>query len=512
MTDDEKPDLKEYDKTLVSADGSPLKVLGKTTLNIQIGKKLVQHPTLVAEIADEGLLGTDFMRRHGMVIDFADNKLICKGETIEARCCTVGTERACRVIIAETTSIPPGSRMILQGKSTKPLANGTWLTEPLSHTPGQKPVILAKTIVKTCGTKLPVEVMNPTEDTVTLYKFTNLGILSRVHEPDVLCSIDEVEKDETPDRVKTKLTPEVEKILEDVQIEVDEQQKSQIRELLEDNVEVFATAENPYGHTDLVQHDIITTTEIPIKQAVRRPPFHMKEAANKEVSKMLDAGIIEPSNSPWASPVVLVKKKDGTLRYCIDYRKLNSVTQKDSYPLPRIDDSLDSLGNAKYFSTLDLASGYWQIGLSEKAKLKSAFCSTSGLYQFRVMPFGLTNAPATFQRLMERVLAGLQWNICLVYIDDIIIFSRTVDEHIQQLQTVFDRLKHAKLKLKPKKCHLFQKKVQYLGHVVSEAGIETDPDKISAVKDWPRPQTVTDVRSFIGLCSYYRRFIPEFAT
>ena len=222
--------------------------------------------------------------------------------------------------------------------------------------------------------------------------------------------------------------------------------------------------------------------------------------------------MIEPSNSPWASPVVLVQKKDGSLRYCIDYRKLNAVTRKDSYPLPRIDDSLDTLKNAKYFTTLDLASGYWQIELTDDAKEKSAFCTTSGLYQFRVMPFGLTNAPATFQRLMERVLAGLQWRICLVYIDDIIIFSATVDDHLQQLDEVFGRLKAAGLKLKPKKCHLFQQKVQYLGHIVSEEGIATDPEKTESIRKWHRPSNVTELRSFLGLCSYYRRFVPEFAS
>ena len=227
---------------------------------------------------------------------------------------------------------------------------------------------------------------------------------------------------------------------------------------------------------------------------------------------MLDQGVIEPSDSPWASPVVLVRKKDGSLRYCIDYRRLNSVTIKDSYPLPRIDESLDSLSNTKYFSTLDLASGYWQIGLDEDAKRKSAFCTTSGLFQFKVMPFGLTNAPATFQRLMERVLAGLQWQICLVYIDDVIIFSQTFEEHLNHLSIVFQRLKEAGLKLKPKKCFLFQKSVKYLGHVVSREGISTDPDKTKAVRDWPNPQDVTDVKKFLGLCSYYRRFVPNFAT
>ena len=156
---------------------------------------------------------------------------------------------------------------------------------------------------------------------------------------------------------------------------------------------------------------------------------------------MLEQDVIEPSDSPWASPVVLVRKKDGSLRYCIDYRKLNDVTIKDSYPLPRIDESLDSLSHTKYFSTLDLASGYWQIGLVVDARKKSEFCTTSGLYQFKVMPFGLTNAPATFQRLMERILAGLQWQICLVYIDDVIIFSRTFDDHVQHLSVIFERLR-----------------------------------------------------------------------
>ena len=217
--------------------------------------------------------------------------------------------------------------------------------------------------------------------------------------------------------------------------------------------------------------------------------------------------MIEKSTSPWASPIVLVKKKDGSTRFCIDYRRVNEVTIKDAYPLPRIEDTFDALHGAVWFSTLDLASGYWQVELDDEAKEKSAFAVSGGLYQWKVMPFGLCNAPATFERLMERILTGLHWEILLVYLDNVIIYGKTFDEELQRLQTVFQRLRESKLKLKPKKCHLFQKKVAYLGHVVSAEGVATDPEKIEAVKCWPVPGNQTGVRSFLGLASYYRRFI-----
>ena len=313
-------------------------------------------------------------------------------------------------------------------------------------------------------------------------------------------------------RTLPPLKPELQTLVDDVQAPVNAQERDQLVQLLHRNQDVFATKDQPLGRTDLVLHDINTGDAAPIKQRVRRPPIHQKDQAQAEVDRMLAEKVITPSQSPWASPVVLVRKKDGTVRYCVDYRQLNAVTRKDSYPLPRIDDSLESLGKARYFSTLDLASGYWQVGLTEAAKEKSAFCTTSGLYQFNVMPFGLANAPATFQRLMERVLTGLQWEVCLVYLDDVIVFSSTMDEHLSRLAQVFDKFRAAGLKLKPSKCHLLQRQVQYLGHVVSQDGIQTDPEKTRAVEEWPIPRSVGDVRSFMGLCSYYRRFVPDFST
>ena len=214
-------------------------------------------------------------------------------------------------------------------------------------------------------------------------------------------------------------------------------------------------------------------------------------------------GVIEPSNSPWASPIVLVKKKDGSTRFYVDYRKLNSVTRKDSYPLPRIDDTLEALSGATWFSTLDLKSGYWQVEVHPSDRDKTAFSTGKGLWQFRVMPFGLCNAPATFERLMEKVLAGLPLTVCLIYLDDILVPGRTFDDQIRSLWLVLLRLREAKLKLSPKKCTLFQREVKFLGHIVSKAGVSTDPEKLQAVRAWPRPSNVSEVRRFLGLCSYY---------
>ena len=199
----------------------------------------------------------------------------------------------------------------------------------------------------------------------------------------------------------------------------------------------------------------------------------------------------------WNLPEVcglLARKKDGGVRFCVDYRQLNHVTKLDEFPLPRIDDTLDQLAGAKYFTTLDLAAGYWQVEMETTSKEKTAFSTYSGLYEFRKMPFGLANAPATFQRLMENVLAGLAREGCLVYLDDILVIGKTLEEHNENLRMVLDRLKEAGLRLKPPKCHFAQLEVEYLGHVVSAGGVQTDPKKLRAVENFQTPVDVKTVR------------------
>ena len=230
---------------------------------------------------------------------------------------------------------------------------------------------------------------------------------------------------------------------------------------------------------------------------------------------MKEQGIIQESNSQWASNVVLVKKKDSTWRMCVDYRRLNMKTKNtDPYMLPRIDETLDRLSKATYFSTLDLLSGYHQVELSPESKSKTAFIvprMSPNHWEYRMMPFGLSGAPRTFQRLIDRLLRGLEYEIAMAYLDDIIVFSMTVAQMIQRLKTVFQRLRDAGLKLKAKKCTLFQRETVYLGHVISAEGVSCDPEKVKAVQSWLPPKTVKQVRAFLGTVGYYKRFIKGYA-
>lgn len=292
---------------------------------------------------------------------------------------------------------------------------------------------------------------------------------------------------------------------------LDAEQQRKLWTLLVENKSVFSSSSADLGRTSRHEHRIDTGEASPIKQTPRRLPYARRDEAEKLVREMLEQGVIKPSESPWCSPVVLVKKKDGKLRFCVDYRRLNEVTKKDSYPLPRIDLILEALAGSEWFATLDLQSGYWQVELEETAREKTAFSFGQGLYEFNVMPFGLCNAPATFQRLMERVLSNIPYATCLVYLDDVLVHAKTFEELLDKLKLVFGRLQAAGLKLSPTKCDLCQKSVKYLGHVISTTGISPDPEKVVAVSDWPTPRSQRDVRSFIGLCGYYRRFICDFS-
>ncbi|KAL6743631.1 hypothetical protein Aduo_016651 [Ancylostoma duodenale] len=285
----------------------------------------------------------------------------------------------------------------------------------------------------------------------------------------------------------------------------------ELQKLLEEFHDIFAVTDQELTQTDLVEHDIDTGSCKPIKQKVRPIPQGLRKQLKEMLEDLEKRSIIRKSSSDWASPIVLVQKKDKTIRLCVDYRALNKETRQDAYPLPTIDTVLQSLGGKKYFSTLDMASGYWQVKLSKDAQRKSAFITPEGLYEFLVLPFGLCTSPAVFQRLMDAVLKDLLGEEVFVYIDDILIATDTEERHMELLRKVFQAFRKTNLRLKPQKCLLAEKSVAYLGHILDQNGVNMDPDKVSKIVSYPRPTALNELRTFLGMCGYYRKFVLNFA-
>ncbi|KAJ8385356.1 hypothetical protein AAFF_G00189770 [Aldrovandia affinis] len=286
---------------------------------------------------------------------------------------------------------------------------------------------------------------------------------------------------------------------------LDPTQQQQLQQLLWENADSLTARDEDCKRTGLVQHSIDTGPAPPIRLRPYQLTLAKPQAAEEQIRNMVAARVIEPSDSPWAAPAVLVKKKDDSWRFCMDYQRLNAVTRKDSYPLPRIDNVFDCISGSKWFSSLDLRSGYWQVELAPDARHKTTFTIGQGLWQFCVMPFRLCNTPVTFERLMERVLSQVPKRHCIVYLDDLLVHTSDFEGAPCHLRKVFAAIHQAGLRLNPKKCQLFRRETAFLGHVVSAGGVATDPAKIAAVHDWPPPTNVSNLWSFLGLASYYHR-------
>ena len=285
---------------------------------------------------------------------------------------------------------------------------------------------------------------------------------------------------------------------------------ARFQKLIEANAGVFSVSGEPNGECGVTTMSI-TTTGRPISQKAYRTPLHKRRLVEDCVQEMLADGVIRPSCSPWASPITLVPKASGETRFCVDYRRINAVTLRDQYPLPLIDDIFDHVAGCAVYSTLDLRAGYHQIKMTEEDIPKTAFRCHLGLFEYTRMPFGLANAPAVFQRTMDTVLAGLLGKCVFVYLDDLCVYSSSLDLHERHLQAVFDRLEEAGLRLKPSKCHFALPEVRLLGHIISRAGKRPDPEKTAAIATLPPPTTLREVRSSLGSTSYYRVCIPDYA-
>lgn len=313
---------------------------------------------------------------------------------------------------------------------------------------------------------------------------------------------------QTPDtRNLTKLTENDLNIDEHISPE----QREQLLQLINENRSCFAMTLEELGCAKNAKMSIKLLSEKPIFYRPYRMAHTEREEVKKMIAKLQDAGIIRDSDSPYASPILLVKKPNGEKRLCIDFRKLNAITEKDRHPLPLIDDQIDQLRGYKYFTTLDLYSGYYQVEMEENSKEKTAFVTCYGQYEFNRMPFGLTNAPSVFQRLINRVLGTLRGTSAMAYLDDILCPGRTFEEGLKNLKDVFKVLEENKLTLNPKKCFFFKNVINYLGFEINEEGVRPGFDKIKAVKEFPVPKNIHNIRQFLGLTGFFRRFVEKYA-
>ncbi|CAG2203350.1 Transposon Ty3-G Gag-Pol polyprotein,Retrovirus-related Pol polyprotein from transposon opus,Retrovirus-related Pol polyprotein from transposon 297,Retrovirus-related Pol polyprotein from transposon 17.6,Transposon Ty3-I Gag-Pol polyprotein [Mytilus edulis] len=462
-------------KHIVSATGQPLNITGILECEISVNSEVSVHNMYVVEnLLYDAIIGTDIMKQIGIVIDMKDEAAYWNNMYVRfigsSDQNSVASSSLYGVNLIQTVDIPARSEMICFGRVNGDVNGMIGIIEPKSQLTSKYSVIPARVLTKD----------------------TNIGTFEEIN-----TVLDEgYDSDIVPtSNVVNSLCEGIsEERMQDVQVDWDQLTKleqGQLRELLNEFSDIFAKSDSDLGKTNLVSHSIDTQGHGAVKQRPYRVPFSQREEIRTQIQDMLDRDIIRPSHSCWASPVILVRKKDNTQRFCVDFRKLNTLTKKDVYPLPRIDDMVEAFRNSKYFSVMDVAQGYFQVPVDEKDKEKTAFVTAEGLYEFNCMPYGVCNGPSTFQRLMDLLLAGIQWKSALVYIDDLIVFSSSFDEHLCRLREVFGRLRNANLKLKKKKCAFMKSEVSFLGHIVSADGIKADPGKVEAVDKFPTPRNFT---------------------
>ena len=497
-------DLGQQKVNLQAVNGNKLQVDGCAIIKFKLGGRKFQHTFYVVDGLNRNvILGRDWIIDNKVVLYFNELRSMKIGQVYVPLEEDIHISALVRA--ASTVVIKPHTAVVCKAKTSGVLhSEGKQLCQIsptdrgyLSMEPGLQ---LQKSVVEVkAGRTFAALISNRTSRTFRVKRGSVIGKLERLKEENIVNSVRETGEE------KGKAGDDW---LDDLSVPGDFE--SGVKKLVTENRDLFAQTDAELGHTDTVKMKLDTGEHPPIKMKPYRTPLNKRAVIDNAVDEMLEAGIIRRSRSPWSFPVVVVDKKDGSKRFCVDFRQLNKITKPISYPLPVIDEILARLGKAKYFTTLDLKSGYWQVLMDERDREKTAFACHRGLFEFLVMPFGLSGAPPVFMELMNIVLEGLE-DFAIPYLDDIIIFSASPDEHLSHLRAVFNKIREHGLKMKLKKCNFFQTETKYLGFTINGEGIQPDPEKVEAIREMAAPSNVREVRGFIGTCSYYRRFIPNFS-
>ena len=508
--------LQNSTKSLKAANGLPIKVKGVIRVPLKVGEKCYEHEFHVLENSEtECLLGLDFLEVNKCDPLFSRMELRLDpthSVSMYHKKFEYYANTVFRVVATENTLVPAGHTKVLPAhipQWKRPPTTLHAIFEPQDRFSPTEDISAPNILFNFSDEVIPIAIENKTAMDKTIYKNTTLGF-------------SEIVSDETLQNARNpQEAPPVKQLnkydLRNVTTSIDKNLPSSIQKQFNDLIyeykDIFSKNEWDLGKCDAIAHSIeVYPGSKPVKLPNRRLPIHYKRDLQQKVDVFLEKDLIAPCHSPYSAPAMLVPKKEkGKLRLVIDYRLLNKQTIKTSWPIPSIEEIFDTLEDSAYFTTIDMSWGFYQVPMEPDSQKYTAFSTPFGSFKWLRMPMGLTGSPGTFQNLMEKVLVGLTWKTCVPYLDDCIIFSRTPEEHISRLREIFQRFRDANLKVNPAKCNFFRNQVQFLGHIVSKDGLQADPEKVAAVKNFPTPKTHTDAKSFLGLASYYRRYVPNFA-
>ena len=500
--------MKDDDDVLRDASDNPMDILGTANVNVQIcgtGKQFSHTFYILNQRSYRNvIMGRDLMKKFKQVtFDFENNLIVLDNCRIRG---VAPPQRKVFVRVAEKLTIPARSESVAVVTANKDFAFVTSNFKP-QKLPGQPNIYVSKAMVTpNIEGKFIITLLNTGNTPVLLQ---NRKVVGSLNSPDEIIASVDMSNLQNSSTSKQNIEAVMDEMV--TKTNLSSSQKQELFALLTEYSDIFAADPKKPSLTDLVDHKITVETRNPVYMKPRRVPLAWEKEVDEQVKEMYKNNIIRKSCSPWNAPILLVKKKDQSVRFVCDFRALNDITKKDTYPLPQIKDVIDKMQGMKFWTTLDAASAYWSIPMAEEDKEKTAFSVPRGKFEFNVMTFGLCNAGASYQRMMDMVLSGISPGRALAYVDDIVVFSPTFSEHLSALKEVFERLRNAKISLKLSKCVFAASEVEYLGFVLSEKGVRPQSRLTEAIQNFATPKNKKEVKRFLGLSGFYREFIRGFA-
>lgn len=508
-------------KVLIAANNQPLRTLGKVTVTVKIGNfNTLKEFSIKRNLAYPCILGNDFNKKYNIDINFKNNQFSVENHV--SNDCEISHnkqvanqdslwnplsindihKRPIWALLTDDVSLKPKESRVINIRVKSKLNKTLLLCEPNEGYCKTHHLLVNNTVYKG---RFPrkIYVQNLSYTPIRLFKGDKIASVHTVQRVNTLSSLNTEEKSTAP----------VKHTVKDLNINpnLPQNERENLEQILEQFMDCFAWGIEDITQTNVAELTIDVQGHPPISQPPYRVSMAERQIIKNQCKEMLEHGIIEHSNSNWSSPVLLVKKQNGSTRFCCDFRKINRLVKADKFPIPRIDDILSSLNNTNMYTLLDLNNAFWSLPVKKEDRDILAFCTPDDLYTWKVAPYGLKTSPIAFQRLVNKVLAPLLWHGVVIYFDDCLIMSQGATEHNKRLIDTLTRLRDANLKLQPKKCTFGYTEIKMLGHIVDSQGSRPDPNKTKSISEFPTPRRPKDVKSFLGMCQFFKKFIANYS-